>query len=108
MLYVALSHSLVAFFADVRYGLKWVDTCCIDKTSSADRPSPSTRCFVGTKRLRSAMYIYQMSIAPPFEMTGVTRLRGANGSLGDGLCRSSLLQEMSASTIHHGSILGTS
>jgi hypothetical protein len=38
----------------------WVDTCCIDKTSSSELPKPSTLCFAGIEMLKCAMSYYQM------------------------------------------------
>jgi hypothetical protein len=45
----------------------WIDTCCIDKKSSAELTNQSIRCSDGMRTAQSATYIFPMScgIAEP-------------------------------------------
>jgi hypothetical protein len=67
----------------------WIDTCCIDKSSSAELSEAIARCFAGTGRptsaLRRCMTAEAMRPTGPFVRTTYTQ---ASGSRAAGRCRS--------------------
>lgn len=54
-------HSCCKLAAKRGFAWVWIDTCCIDKKSSAELTNQSIRCSDGMRTPQSAMYIYPMS-----------------------------------------------
>ncbi len=54
-------HSCCKLAAKRGFAWVWIDTCCIDKKSSAELTNQSIRCSDGMRTPQSATYIFPMS-----------------------------------------------
>ena len=77
----------------------WVDTCCIDKSSSAELSEAINSMYRWYQRAKSATPIFQIYQLP---RTWIPRYQSVDGSREDGHCRSSLLRKAFSSLIKTG------